>query len=368
MVMARQPGAWRNWVGTRGMTMANRVGTNGNDILNGTNDNDFFWGLGGNDTMYGGFGNDTFFASEGSDIMIGGLGSDTVSYASIVAEPVSNLNTNGVQASLKYGFGHEVSTGVDDYYSGIENLTGSNYNDYLQGDGNANIIRGLAGHDRISGGAGGDTLEGGAGTDSLLYTDSSARVVVDLLNNTARGGDAEGDVISGFENLQGSAFNDVLSGTNGANVISGENGNDTINARGGDDTVWAGAGDDYVNGGDGNDELYGAEGNDTMIGGAGNDSISANVGNDIMTGGTGSDTFKFSNWWQTGSDKITDFDVSNDTIEYSGGGSFGVGIANLNPYNFTCDIVVAFSNGGSVVLEDMHISLVDDVIGRIELT
>jgi Ca2+-binding RTX toxin-like protein len=349
--------------------MANRVGTNGNDTLNGTNENDSFWGLGGDDTMFGGFGNDTFFASAGSDTMIGGVGSDTVSYAGItaVADPYAN---NGVNASLTHGFGFEASTGVYDYYSSIENITGSNYNDHIEGDGNANILRGLAGNDHITGGAGADTLDGGEGTDALMYKNSSARVVVDLLNNTASGGDATGDVISNFEHLYGSAFNDVLSGTNGANTILGEGGSDTINARGGDDIVWAGDGNDVVNGGDGNDTLYGAEGNDTLIGGAGNDWIGGHVGNDVFTGGTGNDTFSFSEFWATGADRITDFDVSRDTIEFdvdSNGGSFAVGIANLNPYTFACDIIVALSNGGSVTLTGMHVSLVDDVANAIEL-
>ena len=49
---------------------------------------------------------------------------------------------------------------------GIENLTGSSFNDALTGDGNANMLSGGAGNDTLDGGAGNDTLDGGAGTDT----------------------------------------------------------------------------------------------------------------------------------------------------------------------------------------------------------
>ena len=52
---------------------------------------------------------------------------------------------------------------------GIENLTGSGFNDTLTGDGNANTLSGGAGNDTLNGGAGNDTLDGGAGTDTATY-------------------------------------------------------------------------------------------------------------------------------------------------------------------------------------------------------
>ena len=59
-------------------------------------------------------------------------------------------------------------------------------------------------------------------------------------------GDAQGDVISGFENLVGSNFNDTLTGSLVANVISGYGGNDTIIGGAGADTINGGTGEDTL--------------------------------------------------------------------------------------------------------------------------
>src|SRR5690606_11971582 len=61
------------------------------------------------------------------------------------------------------------------------------------------------------------------------------------------------DVLSGIENLIGSAFNDSLAGDAGNNRLEG------------------GAGNDYLAGGAGDDILVGGTGNDALVGGAGND-------------------------------------------------------------------------------------------------
>jgi Ca2+-binding RTX toxin-like protein len=50
------------------------------------------------------------------------------------------------------------------------------------------------------------------------------------------GGDAAGDFISGFENIKGSAWNDTLTGSTGANIIEGGLGTDTLEGKGGNDT------------------------------------------------------------------------------------------------------------------------------------
>ena len=44
------------------------------------------------------------------------------------------------------------------------------------------------------------------------------------------------DLLTGFENLTGSAFNDTLTGTTGANVLTGLGGNDMLNGSTGADT------------------------------------------------------------------------------------------------------------------------------------
>ena len=66
----------------------------------------------------------------------------------------------------------------------------------------------------------GDTLVGGDsgdGGDTVSYASSDRRVRVDLGDGTAgddgssnSGGHATGDTISGFENIRGTAYGDVL--------------------------------------------------------------------------------------------------------------------------------------------------------------
>jgi Ca2+-binding RTX toxin-like protein/carbon monoxide dehydrogenase subunit G len=187
-----------------------------NDSLGGLIDN---VRLVGNDILDGGAGNDTLIGGAGNDTLNGGNGIDTAEYSTATAAVTVNLSTTGQQ-----------NTGAGaDTLSGIENVTGSSYNDTLTGDANANTISGGAGNDTIAGGAGADTLDGGTGTDTVDYSASSAGVAVNLTNAGAQsGGDAAGDVLTSFENVAGSAYADVLTGDAHANMISGGAGNDTL--------------------------------------------------------------------------------------------------------------------------------------------
>ncbi|MCA9788220.1 MAG: hypothetical protein KC462_00530, partial [Cyanobacteria bacterium HKST-UBA05] len=58
---------------------------------------------------------------------------------------------------------------------------------------------------------GADTLTGGTGTDTLDYSADAAGVTINLSTNSASGGDAAGDTISGFENVIGGTGDDTLS-------------------------------------------------------------------------------------------------------------------------------------------------------------
>jgi Ca2+-binding RTX toxin-like protein/carbon monoxide dehydrogenase subunit G len=188
-----------------------------NDSLGGLIDN---VRLVGNDILDGGADNDTLIGGAGNNTLIGGNGIDTADYSTATAAVTVSLSMTGVQNTRGVG---------TDTLSGIENLTGSNYNDTLTGDANANVISGGAGNDTIAGGAGADTLDGGTGIDTVDYSASSAGVTVNLTNTGAQsGGDAAGDVLANFENVTGSAYADVLTGDAHANVISGGAGNDTL--------------------------------------------------------------------------------------------------------------------------------------------
>ena len=172
------------------------------------------------------------------DTFNGGDGTDTVDYSNVAEQqPEYFLGRTGVIVNLANGIGGEVGEAYD-HFDSIENITGSNFDDAIFGDANVNVLRGMDGNDIIEGGAGGDTLDGGGGSDTLSYAGSNTRVTVNLQNNTATGGHATGDVISLFENITGSAFNDTLTGNNDANTIEGGAGADTLDGAGGfNDTV-----------------------------------------------------------------------------------------------------------------------------------
>ncbi|MCB1454859.1 MAG: hypothetical protein KDJ51_00945, partial [Nitratireductor sp.] len=123
---------------------------------------------------------------------------------------------------------------------GDDEIAGSRANDWLDGGADNDIISGNAGDDTIEGGAGADNLDGGANTavgDTLSYAGSSAGVTVYLASNTVSGGDADGDTVTGFENVSGSSHVDFLFGDANANTVSGNNGADWLYGGGGDDTM-----------------------------------------------------------------------------------------------------------------------------------
>ena len=58
-------------------------------------------------------------------------------------------------------------------------------------------------------------------------------VFVRLWSGEGLSGEAAGDILTGIENLRGSAFADTLVGDGGANVLSGGAGEDQLLGRGG---------------------------------------------------------------------------------------------------------------------------------------
>jgi Ca2+-binding RTX toxin-like protein len=139
---------------------------------------------------------------------------------------------------------------------------GSDHADTLVGDAGGNLLSGGDGPDALWGNAGDDTLHGGAGADLLQgqggldwasYVGSASAVTVRLWDGSGQGGDAQGDILSGIENLIGSDHADTLVGDAGGNVLRG---------RGRGDALWGNDGDDTLEGGAGADALHGQGGLD----------------------------------------------------------------------------------------------------------
>jgi adhesin/invasin len=250
--------------------------------------------------------------------------------------------------------GFNVITGT----AGIDSLTGTagadqidalDGDDRLNGLGGNDLLNGGNGNDMLMGGAGADMLNGDAGIDIADYSNSPGGVTVDLSTGLGTGSDAQGDVLTGIENLLGSPNNDVLTGDANDNLLNGNAGDDTLNGGDGVDTLIGGAGADSLNGGNqpagmfdtvsyiasptgvtvdlgtntatggdaagdtftGIEGLIGSPFDDRLNGDASNNLIDGGVGNDIIDGGDGDDMIIGG----TGADTLTG-GLGNDTMSF----------------------------------------------------
>ena len=180
-------------------------------------------------------------------------------------------------------------------------LRGTPEADVLWGGMGDDQLNGGAGDDRLIGGPGADAINGGPGMDIASYTMSPEGVHVDLNTSftrdiderpAVRGGDAEGDSLTGIEAIWGSAFGDILMGDFSANHLFGNAGNDRIQGGDGNDLLRGGPDNDRLEGDEGNDNLYGDEGGDLLLGGEGMDTLFGGKGDDELRGGDGNDVLE----------------------------------------------------------------------------
>jgi hypothetical protein len=185
-------------------------------------------------------------------------------------QPTYRLATTGVTATVTS------SSRV------IDTIEGGPGDDTLTGTSGNDTIFGFNGNDTLIGLAGRDTLNGGAGTDTADYSDSSTAVTVNLATNTASGGDAQGDTFVSVENLDGSDYDDSLTGDGNDNNLDGRAGNDTLIGGAGDDRLRGRDGDDTLDGGAGADDLDGDDGNDIVVWDSADKAIDGDSGRDTL--------------------------------------------------------------------------------------
>ncbi|MBV7555192.1 M10 family metallopeptidase C-terminal domain-containing protein [Pseudomonas sp. PDM28] len=218
-------------------------GGSGNDTIDGGAGNDVLDGGAGVDRMTGGDGSDLYYVDNSGDVVTetnvtaSTGGSDTVysflsaytlganvEYGRVLATGDAALSGNSLNNTLYAGAGNNVlngSTGVDtasylyagsavtaslalttaqatggsgtDTLLGMENLTGSNYNDKLTGNAAANQLNGGVGNDILIGGMGKDVLTGGAGNDifdfNALTETGLTSSTWDIISDFVRGAD-----------------------------------------------------------------------------------------------------------------------------------------------------------------------------------
>lgn len=301
--------------------MVVRIGTPGNDALQGTNVADTLSGEGGDDFLNGLRGNDRLFGGFGIDFIIGGPGNDTIIGAEDVDDEASyddGGGTRGVVADLGAGRATD-NYGNTDTLIGIERLRGSSFGDTLTGDAGENNLQGMAGNDTLfggdgddfglDGGAGNDTIFGGNGFDSLRFRDLlQTGVVVNLATGVVQDGQGGIDRIFGVESVRDSALDDTLIGDDlnnrfrielgGSNTIQGGAGSDTLDYRSDAISIVANLQAGIVNRSDGEtdrvsgiENVVGSSRNDTITGGGSADfeAFEGNAGDDVLDGRSGFD-------------------------------------------------------------------------------
>ena len=214
--------------------MGLKLGTKNSETINGSPDDDTIFGLGGDDVLFGFKGKDQLDGGDGDDQLWGGDGDDFLSggddadnlYGGPGADVLDGGNDKGgvlgdraiyfhssagVTVNLQTGTGSGGEAEGDTLLN-IEQLTGSEFDDFLTGDDSENIFFGAGGDDDIKGGDGDDQLAGGDDNDTL----------------NGGGNDDRLFGMDGEDNLFGGPGGDELIGGTGRDTLTGNSGDDTF--------------------------------------------------------------------------------------------------------------------------------------------
>lgn len=344
-------------------------GGEGNDVINGDGNNDRIYGRGGEDLLSGGSGKDFVNAGEGNDSISGGDDNDNLlgkgGIDTIDGGAANDFINGGADSDKLYGdtdnsqAGNDIILGEDGDdeiygYAGNDNLSGGTGADSLYGGTGDDELIGDADNDFLAGEAGNDKISGNEGVDTVSYSNSSARVVVNIdeeqsysnsdsgsnilepvfIINTAEAEDGFGTkdffkftttrqtydeaaetiveqtvTISGsLENIIGSEFDDILIGNSSDNRIEALAGNDLLIGNAGNDTLDGSEGTDVISyhrdpnavivnlqtgeatDGWGNKDAIANIEN--VVGSAFADNITGDNNTNIITSGAGNDTIK----------------------------------------------------------------------------
>ncbi|MHB8165765.1 MAG: putative Ig domain-containing protein [Sulfuricella sp.] len=256
--------------------------TSGNDVLYAGAGNDIAFGGYGNDVIYGEGDDDILQGNSGNDVLIGGTGIDYL-YGDL-PENYATLATPG--------------------------------NDYLDGGAEDDFIYGNEGDDILIGGTGSDTLDGGTGQDTYIYNVGDG---VDTIYDTK----ADKNILRfgtgvNKDNIKlylGSLMLDL--GNGDAIHIDGFDRNDVFNSSSISSFEFADGSsltttELLARGFD----IDGTAGDDILIGTNITDRINGLSGNDTLDGGDGSDSYLFNRG--DGTDTLTDNGdlISTDTLQF----------------------------------------------------
>jgi Ca2+-binding RTX toxin-like protein len=210
------------------------IGTQRGDVLYGADGDDTIDALGGANFMAGGAGDDHVTGGDGFDL----LGNYFLTIYYMDPPPAGPITVDLIAGTLT-GDGSDTLIGIDGSQGStgddvmIGNAADNEFTNLFEG---ADTVDAGAGDDVVDGGQGADDLDGGLGTDLLGNLDAPEGMTINLSTQT----DSHGDVFTGFEDVWGTFFDDVITGNDGPNEILGIDGADQLNGLGGNDLLIGG--------------------------------------------------------------------------------------------------------------------------------
>ncbi|MCD4699804.1 MAG: hypothetical protein K8R91_04445, partial [Phycisphaerae bacterium] len=338
------------------------------DVLYGGNFADYVRIIADTDARVFGNPGDDIFYMEGNTTLTGALdgggGTNTLDYSGYDSGITIDLPNNQADHIIK-------SIGIPGSIEGIQNITGSNYDDVLIGNNGDNVLTGNGGNDWMAGGDandtyvfvgdtfGNDTVQGvqtdAAGlADTFDFSGATRALTFDLpnffiedgVNSVTYNANVIEHFIGGLQSDQFLFTGDYTLPENEAGTIVG-----TLNGGGSDDTIdyslyasgvtvnlmtgtaTATAGISLIEDAIGsafNDVLIGSDVDNRLVGNAGNDQLTGNGGNDELLGGVGNDSYFFAgDVW--GQDTLLDLS-GDDTLDFYGATTnlnFHINLLNL---------------------------------------
>jgi hypothetical protein len=351
------------------------------DELYGDAGNDIIVGYWGNDTIYGGSGKDSINAEKGDDRIAinkgdvvageqinGGDGNDklvlnainvpsTIDISGLALFNVETIELGGVfdedttfvmDAGLFWAGNEDIKiSGVNGQHDTVIINMGATTNAnlfqvqmdlatfpgfdkvFINGDADAETIRGTSFGETINGNGGKDTIHAGNG-DTVFGGDDTDVMYASSGPNKFDGGD-------GKDTVSYQHWNGVAVALDGSFLNQGAAAADSFTSveilKGSNSATKA----DKFRGDDGAQTFFGNIGNDTLDGAGGNDKLVGGEGQDVLIGGAGSDQFLYYYKNEAG-DQVTDFSSNaagnNDLLLFKGAEFGGLAAGDLEANQF----------------------------------
>ncbi len=285
-------------------------GTSNDDTLQGTNGDDIIIGGKGGDRLTGGSGSDIFrytgpwYAERGDVITDFQVGKDQLDFSALLNPNLHNsatpfadyikLSENNGNTTVEFNAKGDKRPRFSRPIVTLEGTTGLSKADISLGisDSSSLDADGSDSDDSESDSSGSDSSDSSnadSPTDGSGSSSSSSGDLPDTDVGTGVDSDMDADVDPGIPTTSGTS----LFGSMNGDILRSVDGNDVM--------------------------IQGLAGDDTLIGGSGNDTLMGGSGDDRLTGGEGSDRFIYMGpWYDDRIDTITDFEVGQDQIDFSG--------------------------------------------------